>query len=113
MISFFNGMKVYVRYNAEIVAPFGKWLTVEKYENGVLYFKGKSPYDAIDCSAASFYGFGNSLAGSTLVTLKKWQIPFAAAAEKMRSLVPENNLENFKNLLPTGRRYAHLEAKNS
>ena len=89
-MKFITGIKVYVRYSADIALPFGEWLTIEKYENGLLYFRGQPVTAAITCNPASFYGFGYSLAGSTLVVMKKWHIPFAALAEKVKRFCPQD-----------------------
>ncbi len=113
MMKFISGSKIYVHYSADVVMPFGEWLTIEKYESGLLYFKEKPAYEAIDCNTASFYGYGYSLAGKTLVTEKKWHISFAAFAETIRRLLPVRSFRpTIRPVLPIGK-YARLKPNNA
>ena len=85
---FTPGTKVYVRYSSGIMNPFTECLTINKYKNNLLYFKEKTPYYAVECHAASFYGYSYTMAGSVIVTRHKWQIAFAGLAEKLKFTMP-------------------------
>lgn len=87
-MTFTPGTKIYVRYATGIMPPFTECLTISKYKNNLLYFKEKTPYYAVECHAASFYGFGYTMAGNVLVVKHKWQLPFAGVSEKIRFVMP-------------------------
>lgn len=87
-MTFTPGTKIYVRYSTGIMQPFTECLTISKYKNGLLYFKEKTSYYAVECHAASFYGYSYTMAGNVIVTKHRWQIPFADITEKLKFIVP-------------------------
>ncbi len=87
-MTFTPGTKIYVRYSTDITRAFTECLTISKYKNNLLYFKEKTAYYAVECHAASFYGFSYNFAGNIIVARHKWQIPFASVAEKLKFIVP-------------------------
>ncbi len=93
-MTFTPGTKVYVRYSTGIMQPFTECLTINKYKNGLLYFKEKTSYYAVECHAASFYGYSYTMAGNVLVTRHKWQIPFAGLTEKLKFISPAKPVKN-------------------
>ena len=88
--------RVYVSYSTDIMQPVVELLTISKYKNNLLYFKEKSSYYAVECHNASFYGYSSTMAGKIFVTKYRWQLPFAAIAEKMRFIIPVNHAKAVK-----------------
>jgi hypothetical protein len=82
-MTFTSGAKVYVSYSTDITGPTVELLTIKEFKNDLLYFQEKSSYYAVECHVASFYGYSRTLAGKVLITKHRWQLPFAALAEKM------------------------------
>ena len=87
-MTFPSGTKVYVSYATDIAGPTVELLTIKEFKNDLLYFKEKSSYYAVECHAASFYGHSRTLAGKVLITRHRWQLPFAALAEKLVFVTP-------------------------
>lgn len=87
-MTFTTGAKVYVSYSTDIAGSTVEWLTIKEFKNNLLYFREKSSYYAVECHAASFYGHSRTLAGKVLITKHRWQLPFAAIAEKMTIAMP-------------------------
>ena len=87
-MTFTTGARVFVSYSTDIAGPTVELLTIKEFKNNLLYFQEKSSYYAVECHKASFYGYSRTLAGKVLITKHRWQLPFAAVAEKMAIAMP-------------------------